>query len=204
LLQFHLTSHPSCEIVSFLSFTLDILKYQFDGCNPCEETSTLLNTLSHDKRAILSCQVSIIETFTYKILSGLLNLCTSLFEVKKCLGLFTRISKFTSSPRELCDTILDVLTTSTLVKHVLVDWLSCQPSTTDVCYIRVLYEVSTTRAEVDNSNRNLLTTVVRKLLVLSIKCLSIVMTTEKGISLNLNTVHILNLCMTRWWLARTI
>jgi len=184
LLQFHLTNHHACEIASFLSFTLDILKYRFDGCSPYgigEEISSLLSTLSHDERAILSCQVSIIESFTYKIMSGLLNLCASLFEVKKCLGLFTRIIKFNLSPHELCNTILEVLTTSTLVQHVLLDWLSCQSSTTDVCYIKNIFEIPTVRTEVDISNRSLLATVIRKLLVLSIKCLSVVVATEKGI-----------------------
>ncbi|XP_065912445.1 uncharacterized protein [Dysidea avara] len=182
LLQLHLTSQSTCGIISFVSFTSDILKYRFDGCSPCrtgEEISSLLSTLSHDERAILSCQVSIIEIFTHEIVSGLLNLCISLFEVKKCLGLFTRISKFTCTPHELCGTVLNVLTTSTLVQRVLLDWLSCQSSTTDVCYIRDIFEVTTVRTEIDNSGKSLLATVVRKLLVLSIKCLSVVVTNGK-------------------------
>jgi len=54
-----------------------------------------------------------------------------------------------------------------------------------------MFEVPTVRTKVDNSNRSLLATVVRKLLVLTIKCLSIVVATEKGNFIYKNTtVHV--------------
>jgi len=188
LLQLHLTR--ACEIVSFVSFTSDILKYHLDICGFSKDV-THLSTLSCDEKSILSCQVSIIETFTLKILSGLFEHCSNLFEVKKCLGLFTRISNFNPCPNDLCSTILEIVTTSSLVQHILKDWLSCQSSTAEVCYVRDMFGVTTINAEVDDSDKSLLAAVVRKLLVLTIKCLSVSMASGKGLCGKINLPYII-------------
>lgn len=166
LLELQMDAHH-ITMIPFLSLTCNILKFKFERCTYPDESY-----YSIEERTVLSCQTTIVDICSQKILP-LLSYCKNLYEMKKCIGLFTRLC--TSS---LCTAILDSIVTSSLVKCILINWLLLPSQSTDIHYIRELFNVNTAVEEV--ADKSLLITVVRKLTVLVIKCLGVMMDEGKG------------------------
>ena len=171
LLDLHMNA-DCYNMAPLVSLTCDILKFKFE------------NDISSDgclHSFVLSCQNCILDICTHKLVPQLLSYCSNLYEMKKCLGLFTRICASRFLHCGLCCTLMDAVTSSSLVKGILLNWLLLPTHSDDVCYIRKLFSISAISVEVViDDDDSLLTTVVRKLTLLFIKCLSIMMDGGKG------------------------
>lgn len=192
LLELQLGGQRAVSMVPFLSLTRDILKFKFghDSCythdNGCR--CIVNDNCSIEERSVMLCQSSIVvDICNKKILPHLLGCCSNLFEMKRCLGLFARVcsSKLVHNHYHLCDAILNTITSSSSIRNVLLNWVSLQSQSTDVQCIKELFAINATVAEavtmeVTDADKNLLVTVVRKLTVLVIRCLSIAADGGKG------------------------
>lgn len=196
LLELQLSGQHTVAMVPFLSLTCDILKFKFenDSCNSCCDGSHCVSNCSVEERTILSCQTSIVDLCTHKTLPRLLGHCSNLFEMKKCLGLFTKVcgSTLLHDCCRLCSIVLDSIISSSLVKNVLLNWLSLQSQSFDVNCIMGLFGIDpgATLAEIADADKSLLATIVRKLTVLIIKCLSVTMDEGKG-KMALTLLHVI-------------
>ena len=165
-------------MVPFLSLTCDILKFKFEN-----DTCTDRYHYSIEESTVASCQISVVDICGQKILPQLLSYCRNLYEMKKCIGLFTGVctSKFLRDHRSVCNMLLDSITCSGLVKCILINWLLLPSQSTDILYIRELFNINTTvTSSTEVADKSLLVTVVRKLTVLVIKCLSVMVDEGKG------------------------
>lgn len=177
LLKLQFGDQHTVSMVPFLSLTCTILKFKFakasccntedDGCHHVEFTT------------VLACQSSISDICCRKVLPQLLNHCSNLFEMKKCLGLFNTVCDNGYEHHGLRDDVLDNITSSSLVKSILLKWLLLPSHSVDIYYIRDLFgvNIAATSVEVDDT---LVATVVRKLMLLVMKCLSITVDKGKG------------------------
>jgi len=188
LLGLQLGAQHAVSMVPFVSLTCDILKFKIasDGCNVCDGGCHCVNSHSVEEGAVLSCQTHIVDICTHSTLPKILGHCRNLFEAKKCLSLFARICSsrvLNDDDRcSLCSAILDTITSSSLVKCILLNWLSQQSECTDIQCIRDLFGLIATAetfAEVD-ADKSLLATMVRKLTVLTMKCLNVTLDGGNG------------------------
>ena len=166
------------SMVPFICLTCDILKFKFEN-----DTYSDGHHYSIEESTVLSCQTSVVDICSQKILPQLLSCCRNLYEMKKCVALFTRLctSKFLHDRHSLCSTLLDSITSSSLVKFILINWLLLPSQSTDILYIRDLFNINiASPAEFADADKSLLVTVVRKLTVLVIKCLSVMVDEGKG------------------------
>ena len=178
LLDLQLLGNAAVSMVPFVSLTSDILKFKV-------ENDTHTNSRDSTKeRTVLSWQACLVDAcLTHKALPKLLNCCRNLYEMKKCVGLFARVcnSKFLHDCNSLCSTLLGSITSSSLVKCVVYNWLLLPSQSTDIHYIRNLFNISSsTSVELLDDDTSLLATVVRKLTVLIMKCLSVMVEEGKG------------------------
>lgn len=180
LLELQFNGQHTISMIPFLSLTCDILKFKLANDSrdadhyPIEDLET----------NVLSCQTSVVDICTQKMVPHLLGHCSNLFEMKKCLGLFTRVcdSRLVQDHYGLCSVVLDKITSSSVVKHHLLNWLSLQSHSTDIHCLRDHFGVSSAvaMAVAVDADMSLLATMVRKLIVLVIKCLSVTVGGGKG------------------------
>ena len=181
LLEFQLGAQGTISMVPFLSLTCDIVKFKLERDN----CSTYQDGFIDEERAVLSCQTSIIDICAQNTLPRLLGHCITLFEVKKCLGLFTKVcgSELLQDSCGLCSTVLDSVMSSSLVRKILLNWLLLQSQSENIHCIMELFGINPVGgilAEVADNDKGLLATVVRKLTVLVVKCVSITVEGGKG------------------------
>lgn len=189
LLELQLGAQNTVGMVPFLSLTCDILKFKFenDSCSTYCDGCHGVSNCSIEERTLLSCKTSIVDNCAHKTFPQLLSHCSNLFEMKKCLGLFIKVcdSKLLHDCCGLCNTVLDTITSSSLVKNILLNWLLLQYQSSDIQCIMEVFSINpvsalATLVEVADADKNLLATVVRKLTVLAIKSLSVTVDGGKG------------------------
>ena len=174
LLELQMGAHH-VTMVPFLSLTCDILKFKFESCTYADGSH-----YSIEESTVLSCQTTVVDICSQKILP-LLSYCRNLYEMKKCIGLFNRLCTSLHNRHSSCSTILDSIVSSSLVKCILINWLLLPSQSTDILYIRELFNVNTTVTSSEEvADKSLLVTVVRKLTVLVIKCLGVMADEGKG------------------------
>lgn len=184
LLEFQLGAQGTISMVPFLSLTCDIVKFKLER-NNCSSYQDGYHCVGNEERVVLSCQTSIIDICAQNTLPRLLGHCSTLFEVKKCLGLFTKVcgNELLHDSCSLCSTVLDSVISSNLVRKILLNWLLLQSGSNDIHCIMKLFGINPvveTLVEVADNDKGLLATVVRKLTVLVIKCVSITVEGGKG------------------------
>ena len=187
LLEFHLGAQSTISMVPFLSLTCDILKFKLerDSDSTYQDGYHSVDNCSIEESTVLSCQTSITDICAQNIFPRLLSHCSNLFEAKKCLGLFTKVcgSELLHDRCSLCSTVLDSVISSSLVRNILLNWLLLQSHSNDIHCIMELFGINpivTKLAEVADGDKSLLATVVRKLTVLVVKCVSLTVEGGKG------------------------